>query len=93
MAMREAGFVPPEPVGAGNGGVNPALRRKGEVGLWQPRFWEHAVRDEAELRAAVAYCWMNPVRHGFTTRPVDWPYSSFHRAVRDGVVPADWCGP
>lgn len=33
-----AGFTPPPPVGFRNGGVNPALRRKGQVGLWQPRF-------------------------------------------------------
>jgi len=39
MSMRRAGFTPPAPVGWRNGGVNPALRRKGEVGLWQPRFW------------------------------------------------------
>ncbi|WP_312243467.1 REP-associated tyrosine transposase [Stutzerimonas nitrititolerans] len=25
-------------------------------------------------------------------RVVDWPYSSFHRAVRDGVYPVGWCG-
>ncbi len=38
MSMRKAGFTPPPPTGRANGGVNPALRHKGEVGLWQPRF-------------------------------------------------------
>ena len=65
---------------------------KRERGIWQRRYWEHAIRDETELRACVAYCWMNPVKHGFVRRPVDWPYSSFHRAVRDGMVTPDWCG-
>jgi putative transposase len=22
----------------------------------------------------------------------DWPYSSVHRAVRDGIYPVDWAG-
>ena len=75
MAMRRAGFTPPPPVGRCNGGVNPALRRKGEVGLWQPRFWEHHIRDEADFAAHVEYCWINPVKHGYVDDPEEWPYS------------------
>ena len=82
MAMRRAGFTPPEPVGRKNGGVNPALRRKGEVGLWQPRYWEHHCRDEADVAAHVRYCWWNPVKHGFVERPEDWAWSSVHRDAR-----------
>lgn len=33
--------------------VNPALRRKGEVGVWQLRFWEHHIRDETNFAAHV----------------------------------------
>jgi putative transposase len=73
-ACGRAGFTPPEPVGWENGGVNPALRRKGEVGLWQPRFWEHHIRDEDDYRAHVRYCWINPVKHGFVARPEAWRY-------------------
>ncbi|MDJ1006847.1 MAG: transposase [Paracoccaceae bacterium] len=82
MSCRRAGFIPPEPVGRANGGVNPALRRKGEVGLWQPRFWEHHIRDEADYAAHVRYCWINPVKHGFVETPEDWPYSSVHFDAR-----------
>ena len=82
MSCRRAGFTPPPPVGFNNGGVNPALRRKGEVGLWQPRFWEHHIRDDADYWAHVRYCWLNPVKHGFAERPEDWPYSSVHRDTR-----------
>lgn len=74
-AMRRAGFTPPPPVGRENGGVNPALRRKGEIGLWQPRFWEHHIRDEADYAAHTEYCWVNPVKHGYVENPEDWPYS------------------
>ncbi len=77
MAMRRAGFTPPPPDGRRNGGVNPALRRKGEVGLWQPRFWEHHIRDENDFRRHVEYCWFNPVKHGYVERPEDWPFSSY----------------
>jgi putative transposase len=82
MAMGRAGFTPPLPVGRVNGGVNPALRRKGEVGLWQPRFWEHHIRDEADWEAHLRYCRENPVRHGLVDRAEDWPYSSVHRDRR-----------
>ena len=74
MAIRRAGFTPPHR----DGGVNPALR-KGEVGIWQRRFWEHHIRDEADWQAHVRYCWINPVKHGLVSEPWEWPYSSWHR--------------
>jgi len=60
-----------------------AARR--EHGLWQRRFWEHHIRSEAGKRAAIRYCWINPVKHGLAERPEAWTYSSIHR---DG--PVDW---
>ena len=92
MDMGRAGFTPPLPVGRDNGGVNPALRRKGEVGLWQPRFWEHHIRDEADFQAHVRYCWGNPVKHGLVARAADWPYSSIQRDIRAGLVEPEWAG-
>ncbi len=56
-----------------------------EHGIWQRRFWEHHIRDEADYRAHVRYCWINPVKHGLVERPEDWPYSSYHRD--GGVIP------
>lgn len=82
--VRRAGFTPPSrypTVLSGRfAGVNPGVRAdKGEVALWQRRFWEHHIRDEADFRAHVEYCWFNPVKHGFVENPGDWPYSSYHR--------------
>lgn len=91
-AMGRAGFIPPPPIGRVNGGVNPALRRKGEVGLWQPRFWEHTIRNDADLATHIAYCWGNPVKHGLVKCAVDWPYSSIHRDIQLGRVDAEWAG-
>ncbi len=53
-----------------------------EHGIWQRRFWEHHIRDEADWQAHVRYCWMNPVKHGFVGEPWEWPHSSWHRDNR-----------
>lgn len=67
-------------------------RMAGGRSLWQSRFWEHTVRDDADLRAHVDYVHFNPVKHGLTTCVVDWPHSSFHRYVREGWLPRGWAG-
>jgi len=63
---------------------------KGEKGLWQRRFWEHTIRDARDFARHVEYCWINPLKHGHVARVADWPYSSFHRDVRTGIVAAHW---
>jgi putative transposase len=65
-------------------------RRHRERGIWQRRFWEHAIRDEADLAAHIDYVHFNPVKHGHVGSAVEWPYSSFHRYVREGLLSADW---
>lgn len=65
---------------------------KGEAGIWQRRFWEHQIRDDADLENYVFYTYYNPVKHGLVQRVCDWPYSSFHHDVKNGVFPADWGG-
>jgi REP-associated tyrosine transposase len=65
---------------------------KGERGIWQRRYWEHTLRDERDLERHVDYIHFNPVKHGLVGRVRDWPYSSFHRYVRQGVLPEDWAG-
>ena len=73
---------------------NEPLRRaaRHEQGIWQRRFWEHAIRDERDLEAHVDYVHFNPVKHGHVQRVADWPYSSFRRWVARGVYPVDWGG-
>ncbi|WP_374665026.1 transposase [Ramlibacter sp.] len=63
---------------------------RGERSLWQRRYWEHQIRDENDYARHVDYIHFNPVKHGHAARAGDWPYSSFHRYVRHGVLPADW---
>ena len=66
--------------------------RRGERGIWQRRFWEHAIRDEADFRSHMDYVHANPVKHGLVARVRDWPYSTFHRLVKQGMYPLDWVG-
>ena len=75
-------------------GEHRSIRRrfKADRGIWQRRYWEHVIRDERDLRNHIDYIHFNPVKHGWAKRPGDWPYSSFHRFVLDGVLPADWAG-
>jgi putative transposase len=65
---------------------------KGERGIWQRRYWEHTTRDENDYSRHIEYVHINPVKHGLVKRVSDWPYSSFHRMVREGVFPEDWAG-
>jgi putative transposase len=69
-----------------------STRKHRESTIWQRRFWEHLVRDDVDFERHLDYTHYNPVRHGYVTRAVDWPYSTFHRYVRDGVYPIDWAG-
>ena len=66
--------------------------RRGERGIWQRRYWEHLIRDDADFRAHMDYVHINPLKHRLVERVVDWPYSTFHRLVDAGVYPVDWAG-
>jgi len=70
-------------------GPTPARPRKG---VWQARYWEHTIRDEADLQRHIDYVHFNPVKHGRARRAVDWPHSSFHRYVKQGWLAEDWAG-
>ncbi len=67
-------------------------QNRGEIGLWQRRFWEHQIRDDADREGHVDYIHWNPVKHGYVRQVRDWPYSSFHRFVARGYYPLDWAG-
>lgn len=73
--------------------VSRTMVRQRVATIWQRRFWEHQMRDERDFTAHMDYVHINPVKHGHATHAGLWPRSSFGRYVRDGVYPADWCGP
>ncbi len=70
--------------------ISESRKRKRERGVWQRRYWEHQIRDENDLARHVDYIHINPVKHEHVITPVDWPYSSIHRYIRQGVLTPDW---
>jgi putative transposase len=75
--------------------VSVSRRKHRESDVWQRRFWEHAIRDEADLQQHLDYIHYNPVKHGLVSCPHLWEYSSFTKWVRQGRYPQDWgcvCG-
>jgi putative transposase len=73
-------------------GIARTRNGKGELDVWQRRFWEHTIRDEADFDTHVNYIHYNPVKHGVAARVTDWPHSSFHRFVKLGLIDAAWAG-
>lgn len=67
-------------------------RAKGERGIWQRRFCEHTIANEADYTHHINYVYFNPKKHGIVAQVKDWPYSSFHRDVQLGLFDANWCG-
>jgi len=61
-------------------------------GVWHKRYWEHTVRDEADLERCANYIHWNPRKHALVPRVRDWEWSSFHRFVRAGEYDVDWGG-
>ncbi len=72
--------------------LNDSKRKRKESTVWQRRYWEHIVRDETDYVRHMDYLHYNPVKHGLVNCMKDWPYSTFHRYVKEGVYPEDWGG-
>jgi hypothetical protein len=49
--------------------------------LWQPRFFDRALRSVKEYNEKVEYIHLNPVRAGLVSRPEDWRGSSYNEYV------------
>jgi len=64
--------------------------KRHERGIWQRRFWEHAIRDKEDYIRHVDYIHYNPVKHGWVKQVKDWKYSSFHRFVEKDIYPLEW---
>ena len=72
--------------------INHSRSKKRERGIWQRRFWEHRIRDELDYQSHMDYIHYNAVKHGYVTRPIDWPYSTFKKCVEKGFYSSDWGG-
>ena len=72
--------------------ISPVRQRRGERGIWQRRYWEHVIRNEEDFRAHMDCVHINPLKHGLVESVADWPYSTFHGLVEEGIYPRDWGG-
>jgi len=61
-----------------------------EGAIWQNRFYDRVIRDDEDLRNHMDYIHFNPVHHNHTSRPADYPFSSFHHYAARGWYPPDW---
>jgi putative transposase len=65
-------------------------RKRAERGIWQRRYWEHTITKELDYAKHIDYIHVNPLKHGYVNRVQDWPYSTFHHYVRDGILVGDY---
>jgi putative transposase len=61
-----------------------AYRHQQEYGrrLWQPRYFEHILREAEDFESVALYIWNNPVRAGICARAIDYEFS--------GSTTMDW---
>ncbi len=71
-------------------GIPVEKRKDGSALIWQRRYWEHTIRNDDDLYRHIDYIHINPVKHGWVKHVANWPYSSFHQYVRQGLLPLDW---
>ncbi len=70
--------------------ITGARSQRRERGVWQPRFWEHTVRDEDDFDRCLTYVHYNPVKHGLADAPGEYPWSSFQKFVDRGWYEPTW---
>ncbi|GMR08466.1 MAG: transposase [Gammaproteobacteria bacterium] len=70
--------------------INRIAGRNNARSVWQPRFWEHRIRDENDYLNHVNYIHFNPVKHQYVENPADWLFSSFHAFVKEGYYEIGW---
>ncbi|MFH2036731.1 MAG: hypothetical protein ABIJ45_10040 [Candidatus Zixiibacteriota bacterium] len=58
--------------------------------VWQNRFWDHIIRNQDDFNKHIDYIHFNPVKHGLTTNPIDWKFSSFDKYKEAGYYQDDW---
>ncbi len=66
------------------------LKRGESASLWQPRFWDHCIRDADDLARHLDYIHYNPVKHGLARCATGYPWSSLRAHIERGHYPADW---
>ncbi|MFC1780337.1 transposase [Patescibacteria group bacterium] len=58
--------------------------------IWQRGTFDHVINDEDDYWNHLEYIHYNPVKHGYTTKPEDWEYSSYLKFVKKGYFDIGW---
>lgn len=58
--------------------------------VWQNRFWDHIIRNQADMNKHIDYIHFNPVKHGLTRDPFEYEHSSLRRYFKEGYYQRDW---
>jgi len=72
--------------------MNKSKLHRNESTIWQRRFWEHTIRNEIDFEKHMDYIHYNPVKHGYVKTPIEWPYSTFHRYIKNKIYSKNWAG-
>jgi len=67
-----------------------ALRSAIEATRKTKPFVIDAIHDDEDWNQHRDYVHYNPVKHGLVAAAIDWPHSSFHRYVAQGLYPREW---
>ncbi len=62
------------------------------IKIWQRRFWDHIIRNQNDYNQHMDYIHRNPVKHQYTERPGDYPWSSFSAYAQNKRRQPDWDG-
>ncbi len=54
--------------------------------LWQPRYFDHIIRNARAFHQSLEYMHLNPVKEGLTGKPHGWRWSSFNSFGGRGPV-------
>jgi len=70
--------------------ITASKKKHRESTIWQRRYWEHQIRDQQDFNNHVDYIHYNAVKHGLCDEPMQWPYSTLHRYVKDNIYKPNW---
>jgi putative transposase len=65
----------------------PKQIQRGEKGIWERRYWEHQILDDADFARHRDLIHLSPVHAGLCATPRDWPHSSIHRHTARALPP------
>jgi len=70
--------------------ISKSRQKRRERGISQRRLWAHLIEDQDDYNRRVDYNHWNPIKHGHVQNVIDWPYSSFHSYVKQGIYEINW---